>query len=94
MGFLRERTSKKFEYQPRYYKGEGNPYEIGHKFDEYRTTVGGTKGIKEKFQSAFKESENAKNRGFNKVIIIIIAVLVFIFLYVIDFDLSIFKNPF
>jgi len=94
MGFLSKRTNKKFDYKPRYYSGEGNPYEIGHKFDEYRTTVGGNKGIKEKFKSAFSESENSANRGFNKTILIIIAVLVFIFLYIIDFDLSIFKKPF
>jgi len=94
MGFLKKRTNKKFDYKPRYYKGEGNPYQIGHKFDEFRTTVGGSKGLKEKFQSAFEESENSENRGFNKTILIIIAILVFIFLYIIDFDLSIFKNPF
>ena len=94
MGILKKRTNKKFDYKPRYYKGEGNPYQIGHKFDEFRTTVGGSKGLKEKFQSAFEESENSENRGFNKTILIIIAILVFIFLYIIDFDLSIFKNPF
>ncbi|MBT8316997.1 MAG: riboflavin synthase subunit beta [Lutibacter sp.] len=94
MGFLKKRTNKKFDYKPRYYKGEGNPYQIGHKFDEFRTTVGGSKGLKEKFQRAFEESENSENRGFNKTILIIIAILVFIFLYIIDFDLSIFKNPF
>jgi len=94
MGFLKKRTNKKFDYKPRYYKGEGNPYQIGHKFDEFRTTVGGNKGIKEKFKNAFEESENSENRGFNKTILIIIAILVFLFLYIIDFDLSIFKNPF
>ncbi|MFK5958398.1 MAG: riboflavin synthase subunit beta [Lutibacter sp.] len=94
MGFLKKHTNKKFDYKPRYFKGEGNPFQIGHKFDEYRTTVGSNKGVKEKFKSAFEESENDKNKGFNKTILIIIAVLVFIFLYIIDFDLSIFKNPF
>ncbi len=94
MGILKKRTNKKFDYKPRYYKGEGNPYKIGHKFDEYRTTVGGSSGIKEKFKSAFEEYENSKGRSFNRTILIIIAILVFIFLYIIDFDLSIFKNPF
>ena len=32
MGFLK-RTNKKFDYQPRYYKGEGSPYKIEHKFE-------------------------------------------------------------
>jgi hypothetical protein len=94
MGFLKKRTNKKFDYKPRYYKGEGNPYQIGHKFDEFRTTVGGKKSLKEKFKNAFEESERSENRGFNKTILIIIALLVFIFLYIIDFDLSIFKKPF
>ena len=94
MGFLKKRTNKKFEYKPRYYNGEGNPYQIGHKFDEFRTTVGGNKGLKDKFRSAFEESENSENKGFNKTILIIIAILVLLFLYIIDFDLSIFKNPF
>ena len=93
MGFLKKRTNKKFDYKPRYYKGEGNPYQIGHKFDEYRTTVGSNKGLKEKFKSAFDEFDGTKDRGFNKTILIIIAILVLIFLYIIDFDLSIFKNP-
>jgi len=94
MGFLKKHTYKKFDYKPRYYSGEGNPYKIGHKFDDFRTTVGSNKGLKEKFKSAFEESENSENIGFNKTILVIIAILVFIFLYIIDFDLSIFKNPF
>ena len=32
MGFLK-RTHTKFDYQPRYYKGEGNPFKIEHKLD-------------------------------------------------------------
>jgi len=89
MGFLK-RTNKKFDYTPRFYKGEGNPYQIGHKFDEYRTTVGKSKGLKTKFTNAIEESKNAKNKGFNKTILIIVAILTLIFLYIIDFDLSIF----
>ena len=87
MGFLK-RTHKKFDYTPRYYKGEGNPYKMEHKFDEFRTTVG-KKNLKSKFSSALEESKNSK--GINKTILITIAILVFIFLYIIDFDLSIFQ---
>ncbi|RPE00852.1 riboflavin synthase subunit beta [Aureibaculum marinum] len=87
MGFF-NRTHKKFEYTPRYYKGEGNPYKIEHKFDEFRTTVG-KKNLKAKFSQAVEETKNSK--GINKTILITIAILVFIFLYIIDFDLSIFQ---
>jgi len=90
MGFLK-RTNKKFDYTPRFYKGEGNPYEIKHKFDKYRTSVGKGKGLKTKFINAVEESKNSKNKGFNKTIVIVIAILILIFLYIIDFDLSIFS---
>lgn len=88
MGFLK-RTNKKFEYQPRYYKGEGSPYKIEHKLDKFRTTTGKNKGLKSKFSDAINEFKNS-DKGTNKTIIYIILVLVFIFLYIIDFDLSIF----
>lgn len=88
MGFLK-RTNKKFDYKPRYYKGEGNPYKIEHKLDKFRKTTGQNKGIKTKVTNAFDELKDAK-KGVNKTILYIIIVLVFIFLYIIDFDLSIF----
>ena len=88
MGFLK-RTNKKFDYQPRFYKGEGNPYKMEHKFDEFRTTVGKEKGLKSKFTNALDELKNSDVSS-NKTLFIIISVLVFIFLYIIDFDLSIF----
>jgi hypothetical protein len=87
-----KRTNKKFEYKPRYYKGEGNPYEIKHKFDEFRKTVG-KKNIKEKFSDAV-EDLNSDGKGFkvNRTILIIALILTLIFLYLIDFDLSIFQS--
>lgn len=88
MGFLK-RTNKKFDYQPRFYKGEGNPYKMEHKFDEFRTTVGTEKGIKGKFTNAFEELKNSDVSS-NKILFMIVGVLVFIFLYIIDFDVSIF----
>lgn len=90
MGFLK-RTNKKFEYQPRYYKGEGSPFKIEHKLDQFRTTAGKNKGIKGKFGDAIEDLKNS-DKSVNKTLLIIIAVLVFIFLYIIDFDLSIFKR--
>lgn len=88
MGFLK-RTNKKFEYQPRYYKGEGNPYKIEHKLDKFRKTAGENRGIKTKFSDAIDELKSSDG-GINKTIIYIILFLVLIFLYIIDFDLSIF----
>ncbi|MFV0249402.1 MAG: riboflavin synthase subunit beta [Tenacibaculum sp.] len=89
MGIIKIKN-KKFSYQPRYYKGKGNPYEFKYKFDKYRITAGKKKSLKAKFTAAFDEFKNSKYGGFNKTLIIIIAVLIFIFLYLIDFDLSIF----
>ncbi|WP_339658284.1 riboflavin synthase subunit beta [uncultured Polaribacter sp.] len=90
MGFLK-RTNKKFDYQPRYYKGDGSPYKIEHKLDQYRSTIGKNKGLKTKFTTAINELKNAE-KGSNKTVIYIILVLVMIFLYIIDFDISIFYS--
>jgi hypothetical protein len=88
MGFLK-RTNKKFDYQPRYYKGQGSPFKIEHKLDQFRTTAGVNKGLKGKFGDAISELKYSDKKT-NKVLLIIISTLVFIFLYIIDFDLSIF----
>lgn len=89
MAFLKH-THKKFDYKPRYYKGEGSPFEIKQKFDEFRTTTG-NKNLKEKFTNAFDELKRTENKGSSKIILIVIAILVLLFLYIIDFDLSIFQ---
>jgi len=89
---LLKRTHKKFDYKPRFYKGEGNPFEIQHKFDKFRTTTGKNKNLKKKFTDAIDELKSSENKGSNKVILIIIGILVFVFLYIIDFDLSIFQK--
>lgn len=80
---------KRFEYKPRYYQGEGNPYKIEHKFDKYRTSIN-NKGLKAKLTNAIDEYKNSENRGVNKTILFIALILVLIFLYIVDFDLSIF----
>lgn len=87
MGFFK-RTNKKFDYQPRYYKGD-NPYKIKHPFDEYRTTVGTNKSLKNKLIAAVDELKNGKGE-LNYTIIGIAAILFLIFSYIIDFDFSIF----
>ncbi|MDG1743480.1 MAG: riboflavin synthase subunit beta [Polaribacter sp.] len=90
MGFLK-RTNNKFDYQPRYYKGEGNPFKIEHKLDQFRKTAGKNRGIKVKFNDAISDLKNS-DKKVNKTLLIIISILVFIFLYIIDFDVSIFKR--
>ncbi len=92
MGIFKLRKNKRFNYVPRHYKtnGDGNPFEIKHKFDEYRKTVGPSGNMKTKFSSAWDDLRNSPDRAVNRRIIIIIAILILIFLFIIDFDLSIF----
>lgn len=92
MGLLKTRKNKKFNYTPRYYddNGEGNPYHIKYKFDEYRKTVGDSTGLKSKFKAAWEDFRYSKDKATNRRVLIIISILILIFLFVIDFDLSIF----
>ena len=93
MGIFKLRKNKRFSYTPKYYSGEGNPYEMKHKFDDYRQTVGNNSGLKRKLVNAFEDYKYNPNQDANRRVLIIIAVLLLIFLFVIDFDLSIFlKN--
>ena len=52
MGILKPRKNKKFGYEPRYYnnEGSGSPFQMEHKFDSYRSTVGESKNLKAKFK--------------------------------------------
>ena len=92
MGILKTRKNKKYSYAPRYFddKGQGSPYEIKHKFDEYRTTVGANKSLKGKVNAAIDDLKNNPDDTVNKRVLIIIGILVLVFLFIIDFDLSIF----
>jgi len=100
-----KRKNKKFDYKPRYYKGEGNPYAIKHKFDEFRSSTGSDSGLKAKINGAISdlkgeqkilkiddETYQLEETNSNKVVLYIIAILVLIFLFIIDFDLSIFSK--
>ena len=93
MGILKTRKNKKFDYTPRYFddKGEGNPFQIEHKFDKFRTTVGENKGLKGKFVHAWNDLRESSNRDSSRRLLIIFAILILIFLFIIDFDLSIFS---
>lgn len=88
MGIFKTRSNKKFNYTPRYFEGDGNPYEIKHKFDDFRKTVGKT-SFKGKFENAIEDYKTA-DPSVNRRIFIIAGVLIFIFLLIIGFDLSIF----
>lgn len=89
MGLLKTRKNKRYNYTPRYYKGEGSPYELRHKFDEYRKTVNPPKDLKGKINAAVEDYKNSDD-SVNKRVFIIVGVLILIFLFIIDFDLSIF----
>lgn len=91
MGIFKTRQNKRFDYQPRFYKGEGNPYEIKHKFDHHRKATGEhTKGLKNKINNALSDYKENDDAQANKRVLIIVAILIFLFLVLIGFDLSIF----
>ena len=92
MGLKKLPKNKKYSYTPRYYddKGAGSPFQMKHKFDEFRTTIGTSKDLKTKLNNALDELKNNPDRDANRRTLLIVAVLVLIFLFIIDFDLSIF----
>jgi len=90
MGLMKMKKNRKYNYKPRFYKGEGSPFELKHKFDEHRTTVSPAKGIKGKIDAAVNDYRHNPDENVNKRVIIIVAILVVLFLFIIGFDLSIF----
>lgn len=94
MGNLFKRgKNKSFDYSPRYYKGEGNPYKIEHKLDKFRSTAHTNRGLKNKFTSAMDDLKTEGDKNMKLRFLIIVAILLLLFLFIIDFDLSIFLNP-
>ena len=93
MQFFKKHTNKTFDYKPRFYQhdGEGSPFEMKHKFADYRRHSDKLPSIRNRFANAFDELKQTDKRV-NKTLLIIIAILVLLFLYIIDFDLSIFTN--
>lgn len=88
--FLKLRRNRDFDFRPRYYKGEGNPYKIEHKLDKFRTTAQHQRGLKNKFSNAFDDLKTEGDRHMKMRFFGVLAVLLLVFLYIIDFDLSIF----
>ena len=88
MGLFKLRKNKKFNYEPRYYKGDSSPFEIKHKFDDQRVTVQKT-NLKETLKNALNDMKSTDRQTSFRIRIIVL-ILVFIFLWFIDFDLSLF----
>lgn len=84
------RTNKKYGYQPRYYKGKHNPYEIGHMFDDQRHTAHQSRGLLGKWYSAMFDAQTEGDRKVWLRLGLISAVLILIVLFILDFDLTIF----
>lgn len=90
MRLFKLQKNKKFNYEPRYYKGGSSPFEIKHKFEDQRVTVQ-KNSLKKTFNNAIKDLKNRDSQS-SKTIGIITLVLVIVFLWFIDFDLTIFFN--
>ncbi len=90
---LKLKKNRTFNYSPRYYKGEGNPYKIEHKLDKFRSTANTNRGLKNKFSSAMNDLKVEGDKNLKLRFLVIVAILILLFLIVIDFDLSIFLNP-
>jgi hypothetical protein len=88
MGLFKLRKNKKFNYEPRYYKGDSSPFEIKHKFDDQRVTVQKT-NLKRTLKNALSDMKSTDRQTSYRIRIIVL-ILVFIFLWFIDFDLSLF----
>lgn len=88
--FLKLRKNREFNYRPRYYKGESNPFRIEHKLDKFRTTDQYQRGLRTKFSNAFNDLKNEGDQQMRIRFLITFAILILIFLFIIDFDFSIF----
>ena len=94
-GPFKLRKNKRYNYTPRYFKGKdiGNPCDFDSKFAKYRETYN-SNDFGRQWQEAREQMRHRGNRGISPTLLIIILLLTFAFLYIIDFDLSLFSNPF
>ena len=88
MGLFKLKKNKRFNYEPRFYKGNANPFEIKHKFDEKRLTIEKT-NLKTTLKIALNDFKKRDQKS-TYTIFVVAVVLSFIFLWIIDFDLTIF----
>ena len=89
MGF-KLKQNKRYNYKPRFYKGEGSPFAMKGKFDHERSTLQASGNIKNRLLRAVDEFQNSPDKAVNRRVLIIISVLILLFLFIIDFDLTIF----
>ncbi|MEK9530078.1 MAG: hypothetical protein VWZ86_01285 [Flavobacteriaceae bacterium] len=91
LSFLKQRSNRRFNYTPRYFKGkkDANPYDFGSAFEQYRDTPN-TNDFGAHWREARRASRTRGNRSFSPLLLIIIALLSLAALFVLDFDLSIF----
>ncbi|TPV33983.1 riboflavin synthase subunit beta [Paucihalobacter ruber] len=90
MRYFKPLKNKSYNYKPRFYKGEGSPYEVKRKFSEFRVNDHKSIGVKQRFVNALTDYKTNPDKKANKRVLLIVAILVLIFMYIIDFDLSIF----
>ncbi|MFM1878349.1 MAG: hypothetical protein RLZZ241_1215 [Bacteroidota bacterium] len=90
--FSRLRKNKKYDYHPRFYdnQGQGSPFKIEHKLDQFRTTAEGPGGLKTRWNRALGDLRQEGDTQQRYRFLIILAILIFIALFILDFDLSIF----
>lgn len=90
MRYFKPLKNNRYNYKPRLYKGEGNPYEVKRKFNDFRVNDHKSIGVKQRFVNALTDYKTNPDKKANRRVLFIAAILVLIFLYIIDFDLSIF----
>ena len=83
------KNNKVYDYSGRFAKTK---FKIKPKFDEFRTTLGSSNGIKNKMTKALNDYNNQTDKSVKIRLCVIISILILIFLYFIDFDLKIFYN--
>ena len=74
MGLFKLRKNKRFNYEPRYYKGSGSPFEIKHKFEDQRVTVEKV-NLKRTLTNAINDFKNRDQKS-TKTIAMIVLILV------------------
>ncbi|WP_055437471.1 hypothetical protein [Lacinutrix algicola] len=87
---LKLKQNKRYNYKPRFYKGDGSPFAMKGKFDSERSTLEASGGLKKRMLKAVDEYQNSPDKAVNRRVLIIVSVLALIFLFIIDFDLTIF----
>ncbi|WP_055448302.1 hypothetical protein [Lacinutrix mariniflava] len=87
---LKLKQNKRYNYKPRFYKGDGSPFAMKGKFDGERSTLEASGNVKNRFLKAVDELQNSPDKAVNRRVLIIISILVLVFLFIIDFDLTIF----